>query len=113
MRTLLIITLFSGCSWAQTYRSLVEIASCGGTDKVAGISATGLINCEPDDAGVGGGLPSGLITISLTTCPSGFTEVTALNGVTLVGTLAANGDVGDPIGDDTITPAGTVSTPTF
>lgn len=59
-------------------------------------------------------VPAGSILLVATgTCPAGFSEVTALDGVTLVGTLAAHGDVGDPVGDDTITPTGTISQPTF
>src|SRR6266496_4117619 len=55
----------------------------------------------------------GTVILVLTSCPTGYTEVTALNGVTLRGTLAANGDVGDPGGSDVITPLGTVTAPTF
>lgn len=58
--------------------------------------------------------PSGAMIMILSgTCPSSFTEVTALNGQFLEGTIAANGDVGGTGGNSTITPAGTVSTPTF
>lgn len=53
----------------------------------------------------GGGIPVGsILMITSGACPTGFTEVAALNGVTLVGTLAANGDVGTTGGSDTITP---------
>jgi hypothetical protein len=59
-------------------------------------------------------IPAGLITLILSgTCPSGFSEVSALNGKTLIGTLAANGNVGTTGGADTITPAGTVAAPVF
>lgn len=59
-------------------------------------------------------LPSGMIfVIASGTCPVGSSETTALNGKMLRGTLAANGDVGTVGGSATITPAGTVSTPTF
>jgi hypothetical protein len=58
-------------------------------------------------------IPSGLIALSLTSCPTGWVEETSLNGVTLVGTLAANGNVGTTGGSDTITPSGTNSVPTF
>lgn len=60
-----------------------------------------------------GGVPAGLITMSLTTCPSGWSEATELNGVMVRGTLAANGDVGTTGGSDSITPAGTINTQTF
>jgi hypothetical protein len=60
------------------------------------------------------GLQSGMIIALLSgTCPSGFSEATALNGKTVIGTLAANGGVGTTGGSDTLTPAGTISTPTF
>lgn len=50
-------------------------------------------------------LPSGFIgLVSSGTCPTGTTEVTALNGKTLFGTVAANGDVGGTGGADSITP---------
>lgn len=55
-------------------------------------------------------LPSGMIFLVLSgTCPVGATEVTALNGKMLVGTIAANGNVGTSGGSDTITPTGTIS----
>lgn len=58
--------------------------------------------------------PSGIIVMTLNAaCPSGFTQVTALNGQFLQGTLAANGDVGTTGGNATVTPSGTVSQPTF
>ncbi len=46
-------------------------------------------------------------------CPLGFSEVAALNGKTVIGTVLANGDVGTTGGSNSITPAGTVSAPTF
>lgn len=62
----------------------------------------------------GGGIPAGLITFVVTgSCPSGWTEVTALAGKTLFGTLNANADVGTTGGNDTITPTGTVAAPVF
>ncbi len=58
--------------------------------------------------------PSGLITLVTSgTCPAGYTELTALSGKTLIGTTAANGDVGATGGADTITPAGTNQALTF
>ena len=52
-----------------------------------------------------GGVPAGLITFVITgSCPAGWTEVTALAGKTLFGTLAANADVGTTGGADSITP---------
>lgn len=46
------------------------------------------------------------------TCPAGYDESVALNGKALVGTLAANGNVGTTGGSDTITPTGSNSTST-
>lgn len=59
------------------------------------------------------GVPAGLIVISTSICATGYSEVTGLEGVTLVGTLAANGDVGTGGGNNNITPTGDVSQPTF
>src|SRR5882762_1202379 len=59
------------------------------------------------------GIPAGLIAMSLTSCPSGFSELSALNGKLLRGTLAANGDVGTTGGNATITPTGTINAQTF
>lgn len=41
------------------------------------------------------------------TCPTGWSEVSALNGKMLRGTVAANGNVGQAGGNDSYTPAGT------
>jgi hypothetical protein len=50
-------------------------------------------------------IPSGTISLITTgTCSSGWTQVTALNGVMLRGTLAATGNVGQSGGNDSITP---------
>ncbi len=60
------------------------------------------------------GVAPGQITLILAgTCPAGFTEVAALNGKTLIGTTAANGNVGTTGGSDSIVPAGTVAAPVF
>lgn len=64
----------------------------------------------------GGGttFPSGAIILILSgTCPTGFTEVTALSGKFLLGTVAANSNVGTTGGNATITPSGTNSTVSF
>ena len=59
-------------------------------------------------------IPSGLITlITSGTCPTGFSEAPDLDGVTVIGTLAAHGNVGSTGGSDNITPSGTVSQPSF
>jgi hypothetical protein len=77
--------------------------SLAGVERIVLVTQFGDIN----------GVPSGAIILSLTACPSAYSEVTALNGVTLIGTLFANGDVGTTGGSNTITPAGTVAAPVF
>jgi hypothetical protein len=58
--------------------------------------------------------PAGLITLVTSgVCPTGYSELSALAGKTLIGTTAANGDVGATGGTDTITPAGTNQALTF
>jgi hypothetical protein len=67
----------------------------------------------PSITGDGAGVPAGLILMSATTCPLGWTEQTAFaNRVPLATTVAA-GDAGSTGGSNDITPAGTVSQPTF
>lgn len=67
----------------------------------------------PADA-QGGGVSAGDIVMRVSgSCGTGFTEVSAMDGVFPIGTLAANGNVGGTGGSDNITPAGTVSQPTF
>lgn len=64
--------------------------------------------------GSSGAVPTGsILLIDSGTCPSGFAEDTALNGKALIGTLAANGNVGTTGGSDTITPTGSNSAPSF
>jgi hypothetical protein len=49
-------------------------------------------------------VPRGTILLMAAACPTGYVEVTALNGAMPLGTLAANGDVGTTGGSNTITP---------
>lgn len=57
---------------------------------------------------------SGEVVMALSgPCPAGWTESSALNGSFPRGTINANADVGGTGGVDSVTPAGTVSTPTF
>jgi hypothetical protein len=52
----------------------------------------------------------GAITLILSgVCPLGTSEVATMNGRMIIGTLAANGNVGTVGGTDTITPVGTVN----
>lgn len=73
------------------------------TLKICNSDGTAWISFEA----LSGSLPSGTIILTLTTCPTGFDEATELNGKTLIGTLAANKDVGTTGGNDNITPTGT------
>lgn len=60
------------------------------------------------------GVAAGQITFILSgSCPIGFSEATELNGLTVIGTTVANGDVGTTGGSNSLTPAGTISAPTF
>lgn len=58
-------------------------------------------------------LSGSILMVDTGSCPSGFTEVSTLNGKTLLGTLAANSDVGGTGGADNITPVGTNGTVSF
>jgi hypothetical protein len=80
----------------------------------AGIYYCSATNTWTLSGGSGETVPAGSILLIATgTCPSGYVEETGLNGVTLVGTLAANGNVGNTGGNNNITPVGTNSVPTF
>lgn len=66
------------------------------------------------NGGGGSSVPSGaILIINSGSCPVGYTEVSSFNGKTLLGTLAANGDIGSTGGSDTLTPVGTISQPVF
>lgn len=59
-------------------------------------------------------LPPGAIVLIISgTCPTGFTEVSALNGKFILGTVAANSNVGTSGGSASVTPTATSTTPTF
>ena len=60
------------------------------------------------------GLPSGIVVMVIAgACPAGFDEVPQLSGRVVLGTLAANADIGTTGGADFVTPGGAVSQPTF
>lgn len=74
----------------------------------------GISKAVESEAGAGTDLPVGsIILIKSGTCAAGWQEDTSLAGVVPFGTLAANADIGATGGNDNVTPAGTVSTPTF
>src|SRR5438094_673435 len=59
-------------------------------------------------------IPSGAIVFfDSGSCPSGFTEVSGLNGKYILGTVSANSNVGTTGGSNSYTPAGSVAAPTF
>lgn len=61
-----------------------------------------------------GSIPAGsILLIDSGACPTDFAEVSGLSGKTLLGTVAANADVGGTGGADTITPTGSVAAPVF
>src|SRR5438132_2874579 len=73
------------------------------------ILPTGLLAQNGHDTGI----PSGIIVfVQSGSCPSGFTEVAGLDGAYILGTVAANNDVGGTGGSNSYTPAGSVSSPT-
>lgn len=83
--------------WAQVARPDGTVVSCTGSEYVKGDGSCGA-------GGQSAGLPSGLIVLILSgTCPTGFTQETALNGKFTLGTVAANADIGTTGGSDTIT----------
>ena len=87
-------------------------ASCANGEVLTYNSTSQQYECQP--AGGGGGVPAGAILLIVSgSCPSGYAEETALNGRLPLGTLVANADIGTTGGSDNITPAGTVSQPTF
>lgn len=100
---------------AQPDGTIATIPTCDTTTEKLRYAA-GTWSCVIDQAGgaAGASLPAGAIVLVATgTCPIGFTEVTALDGRTPIGTLAANANIGATGGSDNLTPAGSVSAPTF
>lgn len=93
-------TLPASCAPVDIYvktSAPVSINVCTATNTWTELGATG-----------GGGVPTGaILLIASGTCPAGYAEDSSLSGKTIIGTVAANGDVGTTGGSDTITPAGT------
>jgi len=84
-----------------------------GTSAVADLKDGSAMSTAVAAAATATAIPPGLIVLSLTGCATGWSEVAALNGKTIIGTLVANGDVGTTGGSNTITPTGTISAPVF
>ena len=67
---------------------------------------SGTAPLQVSTGGGGEGVPAGsILLIKSGTCPAGYEEDTDLNGRTVIGTLAANGNVGTTGGADSITPS--------
>lgn len=112
---LALLFLVTSCFAAQDSGSFASRVkkplSCNDADVVSYQSSTSSYICTAPSTG---SIPTGsILLIDSGSCPTGFAEVAALNGKTIIGTLAANADVGTTGGADNITPTGTVSTPTF
>lgn len=81
--------------------------TCDGNGETVFVSGSGLAFCPSVNTWqwLATNIPSGAVMfISSGTCPAGFAEATDLNGKTLIGTLAANGNVGTTGGSDNVTP---------
>ena len=106
-----------GAPVGSTRKPIAFSQSCAGSDKVVGIDAAGNILCATDETGAGS-VPSGAVVLVIsgscaTTLGAGWSEVSSLSGKFVLGTAAASGDIASAGGSDTITPAGTVSQPSF
>ncbi len=97
------VTLPVTCSvgtWTYLTSGTAGLYYCSGTNTWSVLSM------------LGGNIPTGgIIFIASGSCPTGYAEVSALNGKMIRGTVAANSNVGGTGGSDTITPAGTNSVP--
>lgn len=75
------------------------------TDTDAGLYACSAANTWTSTSGESASVPAGsILLVASGTCPTAYTEVSALNGKTLIGTLNANADVGGTGGADSVTP---------
>lgn len=91
------VGIYTGAFWFDTSTDTLKVYTSTAQWAAVGGSGSGT-----------GGLPTGaIVLIDTGACPAGTAEVSGLDGKTLVGTLAANGDVGGTGGSDSITPAGT------
>lgn len=97
LKALAIVLLLPIMASAQSYRAGATWGSIGGTLS----DQTDLQNALNS---AGGGLPAGVVVLVVSgSCPAGFAEETSLSGRFVLGTVAANGDIGTTGGSDTIT----------
>ena len=130
MRMSLFFALSLVCSWTVsrqgttytpsqvlTIGASLPVGSCTEGNVFLLTSATvGIYFCNSNTwqaAGIPGQSANAIQFIDTGTCPAGYSEVAGANGKTILGTVAANGDVGTTGGADTITPQGTNGAPTF
>lgn len=116
---LIVLALFLvfafGVSWqldrAQSASPPQWSMTCNNGDILTWSSTTKDFSCQAPSSG---SIPSGMIAfIDTGTCPAGFTQDASFNGAYILGTVAANSDVGSSGGSNSYTPAGMVSQPTF
>ncbi len=94
----------SGDIYFLTGSTTIDIRVCNASNQWTGSGSAIMVS--------GTSVPTGAIVfVASGACPSGYTEVAALNGRMMRGTVAAQGNVGGTGGSDTITPAGTNSAP--
>jgi hypothetical protein len=98
-----------GCTAGDIYfltgSTTLDIRVCNASNQWTGSGSAVVVSGSS-------GVPTGAIVfVASGACPSGYSEVSALSGRMLRGTVTANGNVGGTGGSDTITPAGTNSAP--
>lgn len=77
-----------------TYLQRRVSSSCAAGSSIRAISSTGTVTCETDDTGAGG-IPSGMIAMFTSACPSGWTRFAALDGLVPRGS-SSYGTTGNP-----------------
>lgn len=102
----LVIGLLVGLVSSATYAQIRNSSGALVTPQLSG-NASDVLKGDGTVGAVegGSGLPSGaIIFIDTGSCPTGYTEVAALNDKMVRGTVDASGDVGQTGGSDSVTP---------
>lgn len=109
------VALWGGASpQIHTSGNTLNIPTCNGASEALRFTGSQFACGSISGGGGGAALPAGaIVMVDTGACPAGTAEVSDLSGRTLVGTLAAAGDVGSVGGSDTLTPAGTNSAPSL
>ena len=85
-----------GSQWVHSNGTLKVLSS---------LSPSTWITISSGSSGENGSIPTGsILMIESGTCPTDFTEASSFNGRTLLGTVAANADIGTNGGNDSVTP---------